>query len=228
MEEEQRWRRNEEEKRGVERQNFPDQKKKRGGGAGKIPVSVVGAVRGGVLSGEREVWFVSCIDSVVFVCRELRVWFIQFAKPICDELNIWIAGTPVEVAAYYQSYHNNHNHNHNHITSIAKVKRWVWLWDKWLRTWTPFLARKSTCCTKLNLGLLVSNCNSHPILSYSSYLLSFHPYAMLFSNFLFAVSVIGIIIMATLFLHELGYYLSTYTVHQVCTFFFLSLLQVMN
>ncbi|KAI9084630.1 hypothetical protein K1719_033412 [Acacia pycnantha] len=29
------------------------------------------------------------------------------------------------------------------------------------------------------------------------------------------VSIIGLIIMATLFLHELGYYLTTYTVHQM-------------
>lgn len=32
-----------------------------------------------------------------------------------------------------------------------------------------------------------------------------------------AVSIIGLIIMVTLFLHELGYYVTTYTVHQVCT-----------
>ena len=35
-----------------------------------------------------------------------------------------------------------------------------------------------------------------------------------------AVSVIGLIIMATLFVHELGYYLTTYTVHKVFLSFF--------
>lgn len=33
--------------------------------------------------------------------------------------------------------------------------------------------------------------------------------------FCFTVSIIGLLIMATLFLHELQYYLTTYTVHQV-------------
>lgn len=42
-----------------------------------------------------------------------------------------------------------------------------------------------------------------------------------FSSLLFLVSVVGLVIMAILFLHELRYYITTYTVHQVRILFIL-------
>lgn len=83
-----------------------------------------------------------------------------------------------------------------------------------------FLAQRITCCRKLNLAhlvfnshfsfffvLRVSDCNGMLIFFFAS-----HSYTI-------SVSVFGLVIMAILFLHELGYYITTYTVHQVRVLF---------
>jgi len=107
------------------------------------------------------------------------------------------------------------------VGSNSERRRWEW--NKSLKTSTPFHAPRITCCRKPNLGLLVFIPLFVPNFFFLSVTYLFVTFFLQFNVHFcvvvfVAVSVIGLIIMATLFVHELRYYLTTYTVHQV--FFF--------
>jgi hypothetical protein len=81
-----------------------------------------------------------------------------------------------------------------------------------------FHMRKSTCWRRLTLALLVWSTGTLLFCNCCQWLLKYMVSRLVF-NFhiidVLAVTIFGLLIMITLFVHELQFYLTTYTVHQV-------------
>jgi len=81
-----------------------------------------------------------------------------------------------------------------------------------------FHMRRSTCWRRLTLALLVWSMGTLLFCNCCKWLLKYMVSRFVFNLHIIdilAVTILGLLIMITLFMHELQFYLITYTVHQV-------------
>jgi hypothetical protein len=155
--------------------------------------------------------------------------------PLCETEHpnpnlLFVFGSDLIASAYACIMPTNFNsfaklsvvHAYTHV--VYWIRPWAsmaaegWRGYRLWRASMRFHMRRSTCWRRLTLALLVWSMGTLLFCNCCKWLLKYMVSRFVFNLHIIdilAVTILGLLIMITLFVHELQFYLTTYTVHQV-------------